>query len=151
MSSTQDTERARQVLIRALQAAYPHANVPRGPYERTADKLIADAAGSAYNQAILQQGLSDLDALADGDFVDVPVAGLLDRGYLAGRAALIDPARAMAAPAAGRGRNAASAVEPPAFTARSPASSNRHRRTVTSADPPFACTAVDIAPSKVLR
>ncbi len=71
MSSIQDTERARQVLIRALQAAYPHANVPRGPYERTADKLIADAAGSAYNQAILQQGLSDLDALADGDFVGV--------------------------------------------------------------------------------
>ena len=46
MTSHQDTDRARKVLIRALQAAYPHANVPRGPYERTADKLIADAAGN---------------------------------------------------------------------------------------------------------
>lgn len=69
MTSTQDTDRARQVLIRALQAAYPHANVPRGPYERTADKLIADAAGNPFNQATLAQGLADLDTLADGDFV----------------------------------------------------------------------------------
>ncbi len=38
--------------------------------------------------------------LADDSFVRVPVAGLLDRGYLAARAALIDPARAMAGPAA---------------------------------------------------
>ena len=69
MTSIQDTDRARQVLIRALRAAFPHANMPVGPYERTADKLIADAAGSAYNQAILRQGLADLDALAGGDFV----------------------------------------------------------------------------------
>jgi gamma-glutamyltranspeptidase/glutathione hydrolase len=39
--------------------------------------------------------------LADEDFVRVPVRGLLDPGYLAGRAALIDPGRAMAPPAAG--------------------------------------------------
>ena len=38
--------------------------------------------------------------LADDAFVRVPVAGLLDRGYLAARAALIDPARAMTGPAA---------------------------------------------------
>lgn len=71
MTSHQDTDRARQVLIRALQAAYPHANVPRGPYERTADKLIADAAGNPFNQTTLAQGLADLDALADGDFVSL--------------------------------------------------------------------------------
>jgi hypothetical protein len=65
------------VLIRALQAAFPHANVPRGPYERTAGKLIADAAGSAYNQAILRQGLADLDTLAGGDFVGLSN----DEGY----------------------------------------------------------------------
>jgi hypothetical protein len=69
MTSSQETDRGRQVLIRALQAAYPHANVPRGPYERTADKLIADAAGNPFNQTTLEQGLADLDALADGDFV----------------------------------------------------------------------------------
>ena len=33
--------------------------------------------------------------LADSDFVAVPVAGLLDRGYLARRGAMIDPARSL--------------------------------------------------------
>ncbi|MBU0725509.1 MAG: gamma-glutamyltransferase [Alphaproteobacteria bacterium] len=37
--------------------------------------------------------------MADSDFVDVPMEGLLDRGYLAGRAALIDPARSTGAAA----------------------------------------------------
>jgi gamma-glutamyltranspeptidase/glutathione hydrolase len=39
--------------------------------------------------------------LADDDFVRVPVRGLLDPGYLAGRAALIAADRAMPTPAAG--------------------------------------------------
>ncbi|HEX4884899.1 MAG TPA: gamma-glutamyltransferase [Casimicrobiaceae bacterium] len=40
--------------------------------------------------------------MADADFVSVPVAGLLDRGYLAERAKLISMARSMGVPAAGR-------------------------------------------------
>lgn len=40
--------------------------------------------------------------LADPDYVSVPVKGLLDPAYLAGRSALIDPAASMATPAAGR-------------------------------------------------
>jgi gamma-glutamyltranspeptidase/glutathione hydrolase len=39
--------------------------------------------------------------LADSDFVPVPVAGLLDPAYIAGRAALIDPARDMGQAQAG--------------------------------------------------
>ncbi|HEU4410750.1 MAG TPA: gamma-glutamyltransferase [Polyangiaceae bacterium] len=39
--------------------------------------------------------------MADEDFVPVPVEGLLDSNYLAARAALIDPAKAMAAPGPG--------------------------------------------------
>lgn len=39
--------------------------------------------------------------LADPDHVDIPVAGLLDRDYLAERSALIDPTRAMPTVAAG--------------------------------------------------
>ncbi|WP_137177847.1 gamma-glutamyltransferase [Roseomonas sp. AR75] len=39
--------------------------------------------------------------LADDDFVRVPVRGLMDAGYVAGRAALIAPGRAIPAPAAG--------------------------------------------------
>lgn len=40
--------------------------------------------------------------LADGDYVAVPVAGLVDETYLRGRGALIDPASRMASVAAGR-------------------------------------------------
>jgi gamma-glutamyltranspeptidase/glutathione hydrolase len=39
--------------------------------------------------------------LADSDFIDVPVRGLLDKDYIAGRAALIDPARDMGQAQAG--------------------------------------------------
>jgi gamma-glutamyltranspeptidase/glutathione hydrolase len=39
--------------------------------------------------------------LADADYVRVPVAGLTDPAYLAERARLLDPARAIAAPAPG--------------------------------------------------
>ena len=38
---------------------------------------------------------------ADGDFVTVPVAGMIDRKYLAARSALIDPARTMPSVSAG--------------------------------------------------
>jgi len=38
---------------------------------------------------------------ADSDFVPVPVAGLIDPGYLAARSSLIDPATTLAKPAAG--------------------------------------------------
>ncbi len=40
--------------------------------------------------------------LADSDFVQVPVAGLVDPAYLARRSALIDPARTIADPRPGR-------------------------------------------------
>ncbi len=45
---------------------------------------------------------ADRDAFGgDADFVPVPVAGLIDPGYIARRAASIDPAHAMAPPAPG--------------------------------------------------
>lgn len=49
--------------------------------------LYAEAAKLAY----ADRGLY----LADADFVDVPAAGLVDRGYLRSRGTLIDPARAV--------------------------------------------------------
>jgi opacity protein-like surface antigen len=40
--------------------------------------------------------------MADSDFVTVPLAGLLDRSYLAQRAALINPAKSMGVPTVGK-------------------------------------------------
>ncbi len=57
--------------------------------------------------------------VGDPDFVAVPVAGLLDAGYLRARAALIDPAQAMAEPAPGTPAPAMAAT-PPARQSNSP-------------------------------
>ena len=66
-----------------------------GPDDPLAWHLFAEAAKLAF----ADRGRY----MADADFVPVPVAGLLDPGYLAERARLIDPAAAMATPApAGR-------------------------------------------------
>ncbi len=66
-----------------------------GPTDPLAWHLFAEAAKLAY----ADRGRY----MADADFVPVPIAGLLDPGYLAERARLIDPTAAMATPApAGR-------------------------------------------------
>lgn len=70
----------------------------------------------------MQLAYADRDKyLGDADFVPVPVAGLIDRGYLAQRSALISPTRALASYDAGTPpgappRTAAAASEVPATT-----------------------------------
>ncbi len=68
LNDTQLTERARKVLIRVVRVAFPHAKVPDGPYERTADIIIQEADASNWFRVALTQGLNSLDALAGGDF-----------------------------------------------------------------------------------
>ncbi len=63
------------------------------PLEPEAAHLIVEAERLAFADRALY--------LADPDFGSVPVAGLLDSNYLAGRRALIDPKRAQAHAAAG--------------------------------------------------
>jgi gamma-glutamyltranspeptidase/glutathione hydrolase len=64
-----------------------------GPASPTSWHLIAESMRLAF---------ADRDTwLADPDFVDVPVAGLVDPAYLAGRSALIAADRALAAAPAG--------------------------------------------------
>ncbi|MEM1315295.1 MAG: gamma-glutamyltransferase, partial [Pseudomonadota bacterium] len=55
--------------------------------------LFAEASRLAYADRALY--------MADADFVEVPAKGLLDKDYLASRAALIDPARSMGTAEAG--------------------------------------------------
>jgi gamma-glutamyltranspeptidase/glutathione hydrolase len=57
------------------------------PESAEAVHLFAEAGRIAY----ADRGLY----MADGDFVNVPVRGLIDQGYLKSRARLVDPAKAM--------------------------------------------------------
>ena len=51
--------------------------------------------------------------LGDSDYVSVPLAGLLDPGYIAQRSALIDPAHTLAAPRPGRPAGAQARIDGP--------------------------------------
>jgi len=64
-----------------------------GPQSPVAWHLIAESMRLAY---------ADRERyLGDGDFVQVPVSGLMDPAYLAGRSALIDPGKTLALVSAG--------------------------------------------------
>lgn len=55
-------------LVALLRAAYPHPDFPDGPYERTADAVIAQVGESTWHTISLKAGLDSLDAAAGGDF-----------------------------------------------------------------------------------
>ena len=55
---------ARATLIRLLRVAYPHSRFPDGPYERTADAVIAKVDGSVFQALALAHGLQSLNAAA---------------------------------------------------------------------------------------
>lgn len=50
---------------------FPHAAFPEGPYERTADEVIAAAEQSPRALAQLCQGLADLNVLRDVPFTEL--------------------------------------------------------------------------------
>lgn len=64
-----DADRAKAVLTRLLRAAYPHPSFPDGPYERTADAILAAVEADEGDQRVLLLGLRGLDNAAQGDFV----------------------------------------------------------------------------------
>lgn len=59
---------ARTNLVKLLRAAYPHEGIPDGPYERTADVILAQLDASLWHRLALVRGLESLDEAADGDF-----------------------------------------------------------------------------------
>jgi hypothetical protein len=61
----------RRALVRLLRAAYPHPRFPDGPYERTADKILAEEGSTLWHRLTLTQGLAGLDAAAGGSFTDL--------------------------------------------------------------------------------
>lgn len=71
LNETEMTEDARDILIRVIRVAFPHDSFPDGPYERTADTIMAAAADSTWFRVALTQGLLTLSHLAGGDFRDL--------------------------------------------------------------------------------
>ncbi len=65
----------RRNLVRLLRAAYPHQRFPDGPYERTADAVIAQCEGDLWQRLVMTEGLATLDAraaaAAQKSFVDL--------------------------------------------------------------------------------
>ena len=78
---------AATTLLATLKMLEPFDLKALGPKSPKAIHLIAEATALAY----ADRG----NYLADPAFVDVPVAGLIDEGYLAKRSALINPDRAL--------------------------------------------------------
>ncbi|WP_202911381.1 hypothetical protein [Segeticoccus rhizosphaerae] len=58
-------------LVRLLKMAYPHEAFPDGPYERTAQAVLAAVAGAPRQLAQLIQGLHDLDELREVPFAEL--------------------------------------------------------------------------------
>ncbi|WP_204249208.1 hypothetical protein [Frondihabitans sp. PAMC 28766] len=71
LNDTELTDEARSTLIRVIRVAFPHDSFPDGPYERTADTILAAAAESTWFRVALTQGLLTLAHLAGGDFRDL--------------------------------------------------------------------------------
>lgn len=65
------SDRQRAVLVRLLRVAYPHQSFPDGPYERTADAVIAATADDQRLARTLGPDLDHLDVLVGGDFLSV--------------------------------------------------------------------------------
>ena len=70
------TERA--TLMRMVRVMFPHPDFPDGPYERTVDAILAAGVEDARTGAQLQQGLRELDGLADRPFTELDDARALE-------------------------------------------------------------------------
>lgn len=71
LNALQMTDEARVILTRIIRVAFPHPQVPDGPYERMAVKIITEAEDSTWFRVALTQGLLTLDSLSDEHFLDL--------------------------------------------------------------------------------
>ena len=65
------TDEARRTLTRIIRVAFPHPEVPDGPYERMADKIITESENSTWFRVALTQGLLTLDSLSEQHFLEL--------------------------------------------------------------------------------
>jgi hypothetical protein len=65
------TDEAKRTLTRVVRVAFPHPQLPEGPYERMTEKIVAEAENSTWFRMALTQGLLTLDSLSEKPFVDL--------------------------------------------------------------------------------
>lgn len=65
------SDHGKRTLVRMLEVMFPHDSFPEGPYERTAQQVLEDAAVNPRSLAQLCQGLHDLDRLREMPFVQL--------------------------------------------------------------------------------
>lgn len=68
----------RSVLTRVLRVMFPHPQISDGPYERTADIILAGAAQVTWLNVVLSQGLATLTRLTGGDFRELDEGAATD-------------------------------------------------------------------------
>lgn len=66
------TDEAKRTLTRVIRVAFPHPQIPDGPYERMTEKIVAEAENSTWFRMALTQGLLTLNSLSEEPFVDLP-------------------------------------------------------------------------------
>jgi hypothetical protein len=72
LDATQLGPQAHDVLVRVLRVAFPHPQFGDGPYQRTAEKILAEAAASPWWRVALAGGLNSLNTVAGGNFTSLP-------------------------------------------------------------------------------
>ncbi|MFI7481808.1 hypothetical protein ACH9EU_05255 [Kocuria sp. M1R5S2] len=65
------TDEAKRTLTRVIRVAFPHPQIPDGPYERMTEKIVAEAEGSTWFRMALTQGLLTLNSLSDRPFTEL--------------------------------------------------------------------------------
>ena len=65
------TDEAKRTLTRVIRVAFPHPQLPDGPYERMTEKIVTDAEESTWFRMALTQGLLTLNSLSDRPFTEL--------------------------------------------------------------------------------
>ncbi|WP_026818638.1 hypothetical protein [Arthrobacter castelli] len=65
------TDEARRTLTRMIRVAFPHPQIPDGPYERMAQKIVTEADESTWFRVALTQGLITIDSMTDEHFLEL--------------------------------------------------------------------------------
>ncbi|MEO9322470.1 hypothetical protein ABFT23_03215 [Nocardioides sp. C4-1] len=68
-------------LVQLLRAAYPHPSFPDGPYERTADTILAQLDEDLWHRLALESGLATLDLTGDPETDEKQLRELADAEF----------------------------------------------------------------------